>query len=82
MFLFLGLAVILTCYPHRLRWQEILAILILLNACSLVTEFVQEVFVPGRSFEWNDLRLNQVGIVFGVAAASALRFFATRFPRR
>lgn len=74
-FLFIGIAVLVTCYPHRLRWNEILALLFLLNVFSLVTEIVQEILVPGRSFQWYDILLNQAGIVLGIGFASISRCY-------
>ena len=63
MFLFLGLAALVTCYPHCLQRNEILMVLVGLAAFGTLTEIVQSMFVPGRAFEWQDLGLNQIGIL-------------------
>jgi hypothetical protein len=78
LFLFLGLAVLLTCYPHSLRRNEILMLLVLLTAYSTVTEIVQEMLVPGRAFEWQDMGRNQVALTVGVALTSMARLFISR----
>ena len=86
LFLFLGLAVLLTCYPDSLRRNEILMLLVLLTAYSTVTEIVQEVLVPGRAFEWQDMGLNQVALTVGVALTSMARCsslaMSARIPKK
>ena len=73
LFFSFGLAVLATCYPRHLRRNEILRLLVLLTVYSTVTEIVQEIFVPGRAFEWQDMGLNQVGLTVGVALTSMAR---------
>ena len=77
-FLFLGLAVLVTCYPQPLGWKEVLMLMVGLAAFGALTEIVQAMFVPGRAFEWHDMGLNQMGLTAGVALTSMVRVLCGR----
>ncbi len=70
--LFLGLGILLIAqWPRPRRRSRIVPACVALTAFSIASEVIQERFVPGRAFEWNDLFVNQLGLVAGLALGFA-----------
>ncbi len=56
--------------PNR-SWRFAVGLFVSRNLYSLATEIVQEVWVPGRAFEWSDLAFNAAGITGGAVLGKA-----------
>ncbi len=80
--LFFGLAALAIRQRRGLRWKQMLFGLALLSVYSMSVELIQEHFVPGRSFAWSDIAVNQIGIVLGLAVGLLVDIvFKQRWPR-
>ncbi len=73
LFWFFGLGVLAMLLPSKPSLAAIILIFGLLNGYSIVSELIQEHFIPGRAFEWGDLALNAVGISAGLTLSLLAR---------
>ncbi len=65
-FCFLILAVLAARLRPGRSWHSVSGLFVILNLYSLGTESAQELWIPGRAFEWSDLAFNAAGIVAGL----------------
>ncbi|MBP3447417.1 MAG: VanZ family protein [Clostridia bacterium] len=70
-FLFFTLGILMTLFGNTFshRWYQYLTGNILLGFFIALSDEIHQIFVPGRTFGWDDILYDSLGYLLGIAAA-------------
>jgi VanZ family protein len=66
------------------RWSlpiNLLAVFLLVSGYGFTIEVIQQFFIPGRSFQWSDLAVNEMGLILGLVLAGVVQWLAPNRPQ-